>query len=151
MGTTFVSLLQAAPSSTGSLLTTFIPFGLVILIFYFLIIRPQNKKQKETQKMLTALKKGDRIVTIGGVHGVIFAVKEGTVVVKVDENCKIEYSRSAIATVMSDVKVEPKITKKVDKKTDKKALAETASDEAKTDEAPAAEASADVPTQKEKK
>lgn len=100
-------LLMGAPQSSGSsgstaqLLTTFIPFGLVILIFYFLIIRPQNKKQKETEKMLSAVKKGDKVVTIGGVHGVVQAVKEGgTVVVKVDENCKIEFSRSAIASVV---------------------------------------------------
>ena len=53
-------LLQTAPSATGSMLTTFIPFGIVILIFYFLIIRPQNKKQKDTEKMLAAIKKGDR-------------------------------------------------------------------------------------------
>ncbi|HCM27237.1 MAG: preprotein translocase subunit YajC [Treponema sp. GWB1_62_6] len=142
MGTTFVSLLQAAPSSTGSLLTTFIPFGLVILIFYFLIIRPQNKKQKDTERMLSALKKGDRIVTIGGVHGVIQAVKDTTVVVKVDETCKIEYSRSAIATIVSDVKVEPKVAKKIDKKADKKALADAAAAEEATAETPAAEADA---------
>lgn len=100
-------LLMGAPQSggsagsTGQLLTTFIPFGLVILIFYFLIIRPQNKKQKETEKMLSAVKKGDKVITIGGVHGVVQSVKDGgTVVIKVDENAKIEFSRSAIASVV---------------------------------------------------
>lgn len=119
MDATFFSLLQAAPqgNTTGQLLTTFVPFGLVILIFYFLIIRPQNKKQKETEKMLGALKKGDRVVTIGGVHGVIQAVKETTVVVKVDDAAKIEFSRSAISTVVADDK------KVDDKKADKKAEA----------------------------
>jgi preprotein translocase subunit YajC len=118
-------LLQAAPNQMGSLMTTFIPFGLVILIFYFLIIRPQNKKQKETQRMLSELKKGDRVVTIGGLHGVINSVKESTVVVKVDENCKLEFSRSAISTVVVD-SVKP--DKKVDKKDEKKVVAEKAAE-----------------------
>ncbi|GAB1481726.1 hypothetical protein MASR2M78_05410 [Treponema sp.] len=103
------SLLMGAPDaasggSTTSLLTTFIPFGLVILIFYFLIIRPQNKKQKDTEKMLSAVKKGDKVVTIGGIHGVVQSVKEGTVVVKVDDECKLELSRSAIASVVDSAK-----------------------------------------------
>jgi preprotein translocase subunit YajC len=117
MDITGFPLLQAA-NSTGSLLTTFIPFGLVIVIFYFLIIRPQNKKQKDTERMLSALKKGDRVVTIGGVHGVIHAIKEGTVVVKVDENCKLEYNRSAISTVVVDKVEAPKKAKKGEKKED---------------------------------
>ena len=80
-------------------LMSFLPFLLIIAVFYFLIIRPQNKKQKETQKMLAALKKGDRVVTIGGVHGTIQSVREKTVVVKVDDTAKIEFSRSAIASI----------------------------------------------------
>lgn len=101
---------QAAGGTTASLISTFIPFGLVILIFYFLIIRPQNKKQKETEKMLSALKKGDKIVTIGGIHGVIQSVKEGTVVVKVDDSTKMEFSRSAIASVVESAKVEKAVS-----------------------------------------
>jgi preprotein translocase subunit YajC len=106
-----LSLLLAAPDgagagSTGSFVTTLIPFALIIGIFYFLIIRPQNKKQKETQRMLSALKKGDRVVTIGGIHGVIQSVKESSVIVKVDEGAKLEFSRSAIATVSAEAKSE---------------------------------------------
>jgi len=78
---------------------TFLPFVAIIAIFYFLIIRPQNKKQKETKKMLEALKKGDRVVTIGGIHGVIQNVRDSTVVVKVDDGIKIEFSRSAVSSV----------------------------------------------------
>jgi preprotein translocase subunit YajC len=85
----------------GSTLMTFLPFVAIIAIFYFLIIRPQNKKQKETQKMLSALKKGDKIVTIGGIHGTIQSVKEQTIIVKVDENTKLEFNRSAISTVVA--------------------------------------------------
>jgi preprotein translocase subunit YajC len=85
---------------------TFLPLVAIIAIFYFLIIRPQSKKQKETQKMLSALKKGDKIVTIGGIHGVIQTIKENSVIVRVDENTKLEFSRSAISSVVSVAKEE---------------------------------------------
>jgi preprotein translocase subunit YajC len=98
--------------SPGDIFTTLIPFILIIAIFYFLIIRPQNKKQKETQRMLSALKKGDKIVTIGGIHGVIQSVKESSVVVKVDENTKVEFSRSAISTVTAGKAEKEKIEDK---------------------------------------
>src|SRR5574344_2492037 len=78
-----------------------IPLILIVIIMYFFMIRPQNKKQKETEKMISALKKGDKVVTIGGIHGVVSSTKEKTIIVKVDDNTKIEFSRSAIATVES--------------------------------------------------
>ncbi|GHU87020.1 hypothetical protein FACS189476_01630 [Spirochaetia bacterium] len=125
------SLLMAAPQGAdgaapgaGSFVTSLIPFAAIIGIFYFLIIRPQNKKQKETQRMLSALKKGDKIVTIGGIHGTIQTVKEHSVVVKVDENVKMEFSRSAISTVESVAKEEKaekaEKTEKIEDKTEKK-------------------------------
>ena len=96
-------MLQAATagsaSTTGALTGTLLPFLLIIVIFYFFLIRPQNKKQKETEKMLAALKKGDKVITIGGIHGTISSVKEKTVIVKVDENVKLEFNRSAISSV----------------------------------------------------
>ena len=82
----------------------FLPFVFIILIFYFLIIRPQSKKRKETEKVLSALKKGDKVVTIGGLHGVIQSVKETTVIVKADDNVKLEFLRSAISTVVTAAK-----------------------------------------------
>jgi preprotein translocase subunit YajC len=85
----------------GQLLTMILPFGLIILVFYFLIIRPQSKKQKETQKMLSALKKNDRVVTVGGIRGTITSVKEDTVIIKVDDNVKMEFSKSAVSNVVS--------------------------------------------------
>jgi preprotein translocase subunit YajC len=91
-------------SGAGSGFMTFLPFIAIIAIFYFLIIRPQNKKQKETQKMLAALKKGDKVVTIGGVHGTIQSVRDQSVVVKVDDNTKIEFSRSAISSIVAAAK-----------------------------------------------
>ena len=98
----------------GNPLMTFLPFVAIIAIFYFLIIRPQNKKQKETKKMLEALKKGDRVVTIGGIHGTIQTVREQSVVVRVDDNTKIEFSRSAVSSV-SAVAKEDKSEKDDDK------------------------------------
>ena len=98
-------LLMAAPGAdpaagAGSILPTLVTFGLVFVIFYFLIIRPQNKKQKETKKMLASLKKGDRVVSIGGIHGTIQSIKDDTVVLRIDANTKLTFSRSAISNVV---------------------------------------------------
>jgi len=79
---------------------TFLPLVAIIAIFYFLILRPQKKRQQESQKMLSALRKGDRVVTIGGIHGVIQSVRESTVIVRVDENVKLEFNRAAISGVV---------------------------------------------------
>ena len=84
-------------SGTWSML---IVMPLIILVFYFLVMRPQNKKQKEAKKMLEGLRKGDRIVTIGGLRGTVVSVKDDAVVLKVDDNTKLEYSKSAVATVL---------------------------------------------------
>jgi preprotein translocase subunit YajC len=96
----------AEGGGSQNFLVTLLPFAAIIAIFYFLIIRPQNRKQKETQKMLSALKKGDRIVTIGGIHGTIQSVREGSVIVRIDDNVKVEFSRSAISGVESAAKEE---------------------------------------------
>ncbi len=110
----FISFLQTAtgtaPSASGpmGLFTSVVPFVLIIAIFYFFLIRPQNKKQKETEKMIAALKKGDKVVTVGGIHGVISSTKEKTVIVKVDDNCKLEFNRSAITGVETDAKKDKK-------------------------------------------
>lgn len=99
----FIPFLQAAaPATSGSLLMSVLPIGLIILIFYFFIIRPQNKKQKETEKMIAALKKGDKVVTIGGIYGVVSSTRESTVIVKVDDGTKIEFARTAISSVITD-------------------------------------------------
>ncbi len=107
------ALLQTAAAPEGSLLMTFLPFVLIFVIFYFFIIRPQNKKQKDTERMISALKKGDKVVTIGGIHGVVSSTKEQTVIVKVDDDTKIEFSRSAVASVVTD---KPVKEEKADKK-----------------------------------
>jgi preprotein translocase subunit YajC len=90
----------AGPGGPASVAPTLVTFGLVFAIFYFLIIRPQNKRQKETKQMLAAIKKGDRVVTIGGIRGTIFSVKDDVVVLKVDDNAKLQFSKSAISSVL---------------------------------------------------
>jgi len=102
----FLSFLTTANSTGtagagelgGSMAGMFLPLVLIFVIFYLFLIRPQNKKQKETEKMINALKKGDKVITIGGIHGVVSSVKEKTIVIKVDDDAKIEFNRSAIAT-----------------------------------------------------
>ena len=130
------ALLQAtttAAAGEGSLLMTVVPFALIFIIFYFFLIRPQNKKQKETEKMIAALKKGDKVVTIGGIHGVVASTKEHTIIVKVDDGAKIEFNRSAIATVIAD-KVEEKPAKKEKTETPAEEKAEVTSEETPAEE-----------------
>ena len=96
---------EAAAGTTGaaggaSQWGILIVMPLIILVFYFLVMRPQNKKQKEAKKMLEGLRKGDRIVTIGGLRGTVVSVKDDAVILKVDDNTKLEYSKSAVATVL---------------------------------------------------
>ena len=76
------------------------PLPMIILMFvmmYFIIIRPQRKKQKELEALQTGLKTGDHVVTIGGAHGVISSVKEKTIMVRLAENVKVEFDKSAVA------------------------------------------------------
>ncbi|NOX36959.1 MAG: preprotein translocase subunit YajC [Calditrichaeota bacterium] len=81
---------------------SFLPLLLILLIMYFLIMRPQAKKQKERERMLASLKKGDKVVTIGGIHGKIMGFKNNdqVLVLKIDDNVKIEVDRTAIASVL---------------------------------------------------
>jgi preprotein translocase subunit YajC len=128
-----LSTLMAAPADQaggGSVVVTIITFGLIFVIFYFLIIRPQNKQKKETQKMIDAVKKGDHIVTIGGIHGTVQSVKESEVVIKVDSNSKMTMSRNAI----SSVKEGTRPTKKAEVEADVETEAEAESEESTEDE-----------------
>lgn len=128
----FLQAAGAAPSAsaTGSLIGSFLPIVLIFVVFYFFLIRPQNKKQKETEKMIAALKKGDKVVTIGGIHGVVATTKENTIIVKVEDGAKIEFNRSAIATVIAD-KVEEKPAKKEKKAVETSEKTETPAEEVK--------------------
>jgi len=85
----------------GGLISTLIMFGAIFLIFYFMIIRPQQKRSKEREKLLSNLEKGDKVVTNGGIHGIISGLEEKTALLQVADNMKIKVDRSAITTVLS--------------------------------------------------
>lgn len=80
-------------------MSTVIMFSLIILIFYFMILRPQQKKQKERQLLLDSVQKGDKIVTVGGVHGTVVGLEEKTVLLQVSDNVKVKLEKSAISSV----------------------------------------------------
>lgn len=91
---------QPGQGGGGSLVSTFIMFGAIFAIFYFMIIRPQQKRAKERDQLLSNLQKGDKIITNGGIHGTIEGLEEKTALVKISDNVKIKIERSAIATVV---------------------------------------------------
>ncbi len=101
-----IYVIGMAPSGGGAQqgnpILSFLPLIAIIAIMYFLMIRPQAKKQKEHKAMLEAVQKGDRIMTTGGIIGTIAGVKdtEGLLVVKIAESVKVEISRSAVAQVL---------------------------------------------------
>lgn len=84
----------------GGLFSTLIMFALIILIFYFMILRPQQKRQKDRQKLLDAVKKGDRIITAGGVHGTVIGLDEKTALIQISDNVKVKFEKTAISTVV---------------------------------------------------
>ena len=97
------SLLQLGlgdGAAGGQLATMLVTFGLIIMIFYFLVIRPQNRRQKETKQMLSQLKKGDKVQSSGGIRGVVTAVKEDAITVKVDDATKIEFAKASITSLL---------------------------------------------------
>jgi preprotein translocase subunit YajC len=87
--------MQPTPSPMFSLL----PVLFVFAIFYFMLLRPQQKKQKEHQAMIGDLKKNDEVVTSGGIHGTIVNIKEATFVLRIDENVKMEIDKNSVSYV----------------------------------------------------
>ena len=85
----------------GSMVSTFVMFGAIFLIFYFMIIRPQQKRAKEREKLLSSIEKGDKVITSGGVHGIVAGVEEKTILLQVTENVKLKIERSAITTILN--------------------------------------------------
>ena len=105
--TGLLSFAQETPApaqSQGNFITALLPFILVFVIFYLLIIMPSRKKQKRHQDMVGALKPGDKIVTTGGVYGTIMGVKEDRLEVKIAANVKIEITKNSIGAILSPKK-----------------------------------------------
>jgi preprotein translocase subunit YajC len=103
----FIYLLAQAPTATPagglSALSPFVMFGLLGVIMYYMMIRPQAKRQKEQARLISSLKTGDRVVTASGIHGMISNVKDTTVIVKVADNVKLEMEKSAVTSVAKTV------------------------------------------------
>lgn len=100
---------QQAPTGqprSGSMLTALVPFILVFVIFYLLIIMPQRKRQKKHQTMVEALKPGDRIITSGGIYGTVMGVQQDRIELKVAANVKIEITKSSVAVIREPQKTE---------------------------------------------
>ncbi len=99
----FWSIVQAAtettPSTQPSLLQSpMVPIVMMLVVFWFLLIRPQTKKQKEHQAMVAGLKKGDEVVTNGGLYGKVVGVSDRVIVLKVADNVKVEVAKQCIAS-----------------------------------------------------
>ncbi|MEO1052907.1 MAG: preprotein translocase subunit YajC [Bacteroidota bacterium] len=99
-------LLQGTGGGGGSTGMLFL-FGGMFIIFYFFMIRPQQKKQKEQKKFAEEIKKGDEVVTIGGMHGKVFAVDDATVTLEIDKSTKVKFQKSAISLEASKPKQAP--------------------------------------------
>ncbi|HEU5179732.1 MAG TPA: preprotein translocase subunit YajC [Candidatus Polarisedimenticolia bacterium] len=103
MTLSLVALFVTPPSqgqAGSNLLLQFLPLALIFVIFYFLLIRPARAKQKAMQTMLDALKPGDRVVTTAGMHGTVVALQDDIVQIRIAENVKVDFSKSAVVSVV---------------------------------------------------
>lgn len=96
-------LLMGQPTGDQNPLTSFLPLLLIIVVFYFFMIRPQMKRQKDLRNYREALQKGDKVITTGGIYGKINAIKDNHIIVEIDENVKIKIDKSAILKDSSDI------------------------------------------------
>lgn len=92
-----IGMGEGGPTSGGTGMLSIFPLMLILFIFYILLIRPQQKKERERLKMLAELKRGDRVVTQGGIYGTVVEVKENKVVLEVSERTKLTLAKNAIS------------------------------------------------------
>ena len=97
-----ITILQAAAGQQGGGWQMWIMLALIFVVMWFFMIRPQRKQQKELQKFRDGLKKGDKVVTIGGIYGTVCEIKEGSVLIEVDNNVKIRVSKQALVKDFSE-------------------------------------------------
>ena len=97
-----MTILQAAPAAQGNQWSMWIMLALIFVVMWFFMIRPQGKQQKELQNFRDSLKKGDKVVTIGGIYGTVCEIKEGSVLIEVDNNVKIRVSKQALVKDFSE-------------------------------------------------
>ncbi|HUJ13709.1 MAG TPA: preprotein translocase subunit YajC [Thermoanaerobaculia bacterium] len=97
---TVALLLQAGGNSTAAFLVQVLPIAAIFLVFYFLVIAPANKQKRKTQEMLNSLKKGDRVVTSGGIYGTVQGVEPDVVYLKIADNVRVKVARSAVTGLL---------------------------------------------------
>ncbi len=95
---------EGGEAGGGGFLALLPPMIMMFAIFYFILIRPQQKKQKETRQMLDALKEGDNVVTLSGIHGTIKKIKDDIVMLQIADNVRIKINRASIAAMKSESK-----------------------------------------------
>jgi preprotein translocase subunit YajC len=99
----YLLMAQPAPGAEANPIMTFLPLILIIVVFYFFMIRPQMKRQKELAAFRNSIAKGDKVVTTGGIYGKVVEIKDTIVLLQVDDNVKIRVDKAAIVKDMSDV------------------------------------------------
>ena len=100
-----VAFAAASPpgggAGSGAVVTQVVFFAAIFAIFYFLLIRPQQRQRRDREQMLTALKRGDRVVTTSGMHGTVTGINEHTVTLRVADQVKLEFDRSAVGRIVT--------------------------------------------------
>jgi preprotein translocase subunit YajC len=96
----FAASAPPGAGGSGAVLTQLVFFAAIFAIFYFLLIRPQQRQRRERDTMLSAIKKGDRVVTTSGMHGTITSLNDQTVILRITDQVKVEFDRTAIGRVV---------------------------------------------------
>jgi preprotein translocase subunit YajC len=99
--TAIALLLQTGSGGTAAFLINILPIAAIFLVFYFLVIAPANKQRRKTAEMLSTLKKGDRVLTSGGIYGTVQGVEAEVVYLKIAENVKVKVARSAVTGIIT--------------------------------------------------
>lgn len=99
----YILMAQPQNGSEANPLMSFLPLILIVVVFYFFMIRPQMKRQKDLRKFRDSIKKGDNVVTTGGIYGKVAEVKDAVVILQVDNDVKLRVDKSAVVKDMSDV------------------------------------------------
>ncbi len=97
-----IALLQSSGSGVAAIVVQVLPIVAIGLVFYFLVIAPANKQRRKTEQMLSSLKKGDRVLTTGGIYGSVQGVEGDVVYLKIAENVKVKVARSAVSGITGE-------------------------------------------------
>ena len=97
-----ILMMQPQDGSEANPLMSFLPLLLIVVVFYFFMIRPQMKRQKETRKFRESLKKGDQVVTTGGIYGKVSEIKDTTIILEIAKDVQIKVDKNGIIKDMSD-------------------------------------------------